>query len=339
MKKRFTRRTFIKAAGASAAVLSAPAILGSAGRAQGGWPDKPLTFIVPFGNGGSTDRYMRAVQPYIEKEFGQPATIVNKPGASAMIGHNYFLQQRDDGYTLLCTSASIYLPMNIVVMGAQFKLDDFAFINLPQQNSSALSASPESPYHSLEEIVKAIRAKPGTISIASTVGSAHDLNLTLLLDSLGLTREDVRIVNYPGGGDIQVALGGGVVDAGAHAAESALGSEQFFRPLVVFSRKPVKPFENAPLVDAAVTALGGKPQWIQGSIAGFAAHKGVPEKHPERWQRLVDGFKAIGTNADAEAKLQAQSLTAAWIGPEESTKLMNDSFAIIEKYKQYLMAS
>ncbi|MGQ7793690.1 Bug family tripartite tricarboxylate transporter substrate binding protein [Faunimonas sp. B44] len=339
MNHRFTRRTFIKAAGASATLLSAPAILTSTARTQGKWPDKPLTFVVPFGNGGSTDRYMRAMQPFVEAEFGQPATIVNKPGASAMIGHNYFLQQRDDGYTLLCTSASIYLPMNIVVMGAPFKLDDFAFINLPQQNSSAVSASPESPYQSLEDLVTAIRAKPGTVSIASTVGSAHDLNLTLLLDSLGLTRDDVRIVNYPGGGDIQVALGGGVVDAGAHAAESAIGSEQFFRPLVVFNRRPVKPFEDAALVDDAVTALGGNPQWIQGSIAGFAAHKALPEKHPDRWQRLVEGFRNIGSDADAEAKLQAQSLTAVWLGPEESTKMMNDSFAIIEKYKQYLTAS
>ncbi len=337
MRKRFNRRTFLKAAGAGAAGLSMPALISSAGRAQSNWPDQPLNFIVPFSNGGSTDRYMRGMQPFIEKEFGQPATIINKPGASAMIGHNYFLQQRDDGYTLMCTSASIYIPMNIVVMDAKFTIDDFAFINLPQQNHTVFSASPHSPYNTLEEIVKAIREKPGTVSVASVVGSAHDLNFSLLLDSLGLTRDDVRVVSYAGGGDIQVAVGGGVVDAGAHAAESSFGSEEFYRPLVVFSDKPTRPFENAPLVDDAVTALGGKPNWIPGSIAGFVGHATLPQAHPDRWARILEGFKNIGNNPDAEKKMQEQSMTAAWIGPEESTRLIKNSFSIIEKYKRFLV--
>jgi len=77
---------------ATAASLAAPRVL----RAQA-YPDRPLTILVPFATGGYNDRYARAIAPFLQKHFGQPVVVQNRPGGGTMLGNMYDLQQPDDG--------------------------------------------------------------------------------------------------------------------------------------------------------------------------------------------------------------------------------------------------
>src|SRR5579864_9452279 len=103
------RRTFL-AGGAAALVTSAatPAF------AQG-WPRRPLTIVVPFDAGGSADRLARGFAQYMPKYLGRPMTVVDRAGASGLIGTNWLLQQPADGYTVMLTPATPFIPVNILV--------------------------------------------------------------------------------------------------------------------------------------------------------------------------------------------------------------------------------
>jgi tripartite-type tricarboxylate transporter receptor subunit TctC len=89
------RRTLITAVGA-VALAAHPAL-----RAQGAWPQKPVTLVVPSAPGGTTDFTARLVAESLQRALGQPVLIDNKPGASGNIGNNIVAKARPDGHTLL----------------------------------------------------------------------------------------------------------------------------------------------------------------------------------------------------------------------------------------------
>src|SRR5512132_1229982 len=68
------------------------------------WPTKPVTIVVPFPPGGSTDTLARAIAPKLQEKFGQPFVIDNKPGATGTIGATAVKRATADGHTLLVTS-------------------------------------------------------------------------------------------------------------------------------------------------------------------------------------------------------------------------------------------
>src|ERR1700759_866931 len=117
------RRDILAARGAIAAPAFAPA------RASDTWPRRPVTIVVPFDVGGSADRLARGFAQYMPKYLGQPMTVVDRAGASGMIGTNFLLQQPPDGYTVMLTPATPFIPINILVTRARFTLDSFTFVN------------------------------------------------------------------------------------------------------------------------------------------------------------------------------------------------------------------
>ena len=92
------------------------------------FPSRPINVLVPFATGGQNDRIARLMAPYLQKYLGQPVQIINKAGAGAQLGHTYFLQQPDDGYTILSSSVN-YIPLNIGITKAPYKLQDFEMVN------------------------------------------------------------------------------------------------------------------------------------------------------------------------------------------------------------------
>src|SRR5262245_20258336 len=113
----------------TAAALVGLGLAAAPGASAQTYPSRPVTILVPFDAGGSVDRLARGLAPYLSKQLGQPVTVENRPGAGGQVGTTWFLQQPDDGYTLMVSPATPYLPTNILVTRARYKLDDFTFIN------------------------------------------------------------------------------------------------------------------------------------------------------------------------------------------------------------------
>src|SRR5215210_7555581 len=93
---------------AAAGLLIAALLTMPLAAAQTGWPDKPVSLIVPWAPGGSTDILARTLSEHLTKSFGQPFVVENRPGASGNIGSNVVAKARPDGYTLLVGSMSTH---------------------------------------------------------------------------------------------------------------------------------------------------------------------------------------------------------------------------------------
>ena len=165
--------------GAAAALTAAGA---STARAQGAWPSRPVTVMVPFAPGGSTDFVARLLSQELSTALGQQFVVDNRAGASGTVGMTFLARARPDGYTIG------------VVPNGTFAMAPAMFDRLPYDNEAAfapigmlatnamfLCVAPDAPFRTLADLLTASRAQPGRISFASAgSGVANHLGPELL---------------------------------------------------------------------------------------------------------------------------------------------------------------
>jgi tripartite-type tricarboxylate transporter receptor subunit TctC len=299
------------------------------------WPSRPITLMVPFNPGGSLDRMARGLAPFLSKELAQPVTVTNRPGAGGQVGTTWFLQQPDDGYTVLITAATPYLPTNILITGAKYTLDDFAFVNAQWSDYTFIAVHKDKPYKSLKDLIDAVKANPGKLSTGFTFGSAGQISTMMLLDALGLPANAVRSVTYDGGGPVRTALAGGHVDFSVVQGEGSETIREFIRPLAVI-REARAPEWDAPPINEALKPMGVSVPLLSGSIRAMATHASFRKKHPQAFDRLAGGYRRVLENKDYRAWLATNKIDGDWLGPEKTTAVLNANFEILKKYQHLL---
>lgn len=135
--------------------------------AQGNYPNKPITLVVPFAPGGGNDILARLIAPKMSQQLGQPIVIENKPGAGGNLGADYVAHAAPDGYTVVIASSQItmnpYLGMKV-----PFNIErDFEAVGKIGSVPLMLVSNPEQPYRTLKEFIDYTRANPGKVSYSS----------------------------------------------------------------------------------------------------------------------------------------------------------------------------
>ncbi len=299
------------------------------------YPEKPLTVIVAFGVGGSADRMTRTVSGFLSEELGQPIHVVNKKGAGTLLGSRFLLDQPHDGYTLLASSFSPYLINTILEGNANYGIDDFAYLNFQWFDEDLIAVNKDAPYRDLPELLEAIRLKPKTVKASVVRGSAGHLMARLLLDSANIPRDHLNLVTYNSGGQARAAVAGGVVDFILISAQGTESIREYIRPLAIVSRN-ANPDWNAPTLNEALEPLGLTVPVLQGSVRGFAASRVFQETYPERFEILVKAMEAALKNEDLQAVLKQSNIGGRWVGPEESNRIMQESFSVFKDYAHLL---
>lgn len=315
-------------------LLAAPAILRHA-RAAGPWPSKPITMVAPFSVGGATDRLARSYSQFLGPALGQPIVVTNRIGAGGQTGTTWFLAQPDDGHTLLCTAPMPYMGTNILVTHARYTLDSFAFVNNQWNDTPVVLTSKERPYRTFDQLVDAIKKQPGKLSAAATFGSAGQIGTALLMDTLGLPRNAIRLVTFDSGGGVRGALAGNQVDFAIENSEGSETVRDFLRPLAVISDDRVAEWD-APPINEALKPYGVTMPIISGSLRGLVAPAGFKTKHPEDWQKLVDVYQKLLAGPEYTKYLRDNNMGRDWFGPEKSTAQVRQSFEVVQKYKDQL---
>lgn len=331
MTNKFSRRDMLRLAGvsAAAATVASPAIL----RAQSGYPSRPISVVVPFNTGGYNDRLARAFAPMLQPLLGQPLNIVNRGGAGALLGHTFFMQQPDDGYTICLSSFGPYIPLNILTQNATFTVEDFHMINLPSQDYTLMATAADSDLHSIDDVMERIRNDPASVSIGVQPASADLVNLTILMEAEGISTDDLTLVNYDGGGPARNAAAGGVVDVALVGGQGFLPLAEQIRPLLTFSDEQRDGWEGALITDV----LGDDAPFVAGSQRGFGVHSSFVENHPDRYQILLDAIETASKDPANIASLEEQQLATTWYGPETSNRQLRSTAALMEQYLDLLV--
>ena len=187
------------AAAAGAALLGAPAAQAA------GYPDKPVTMIVPFVPGGSSDITARSVTPGLTKLLGQTFVVENKPGANSAIGAQALARSTPDGYTMMVGSIGTFAINEALYKNLSYNPSkDFEYLTQAVRNPNVLVAAPNFPAATVAELVDYAKKNPGKVSYASSgTGSSDHLSAVLFRQRTQSTGVDVP---YRGGG-AAIALG------------------------------------------------------------------------------------------------------------------------------------
>lgn len=267
-----TRRQFV---GASALALAAPPLLAQS------FPSRPITLIVPWPAGGSTDRHLRALAEIASKHLGQQVVVVNQPGGGGTNGPgNMGLQAKPDGYTVAQYPMGM-LRIPHMQKTAWHPINDFTHIIGVTGYSFGFVVRADSPYKTFTDYIEAARKSPGKIDFGSTgVGTSPHLLIEEVADVAGV---QLNHIPFKGNADqMQALLGGHVM-----AASDATGWDKFvdagqMRLLVTFGDQRMKRWPNVP----TAKELGFNV--VSNSPYGLAGPKGMD---PAVVKALHDAFK------------------------------------------------
>jgi tripartite-type tricarboxylate transporter receptor subunit TctC len=178
---RFTLKKFLQAA-ILAAVSSLPAW------AQAAWPEKPITLIVPWAAGGSTDILARVLSEGLTKSLGQSVIVENRSGASGNIGTAFVARAKPDGYTLLVGSMSTHTMNQALYTNMPFDgVKDFSPIAELALVTNTMVINPEMPVNNVKEFIAYAKAHPGSVAYASAgQGSTNHLSAALFEKAAGI---------------------------------------------------------------------------------------------------------------------------------------------------------
>jgi tripartite-type tricarboxylate transporter receptor subunit TctC len=241
-------------------MLAAAAVLGFTGTvsAQYAWkPDKPITIVVPWAAGGSTDQVVRVTAAEIEKALGQKVVVINQPGASGSIGTKNVLEAPKDGYTW-ASGAAKDIGTYIVSGLLNTKVADWR-LYLVVANVSVLGVNPNSPYKTAADLVAAMKAKPGQVTVATAgINSSGHAAIETFTRALKLT---YKHVTYDGGNPAVNATVAGETEVTTQLAveQANMLRAKRLRALAVLSDQPLvlEGFGTIPPVTSQVS--GFKP--------------------------------------------------------------------------------
>jgi tripartite-type tricarboxylate transporter receptor subunit TctC len=198
----FTRRRVVQAMALGLAVA------GSSAMAQS-WPARPISLIVPFAAGGTTDVLARALADKLSQSLGQPVVVESKPGAGATIGADFVAKAKPDGYTLLMGAVHHTIASSVYKKLPYDFSKDLAPITTVALVPNVLVINASTPAKNVNELVALLKASPGKMAYGSNGnGTAQHLIGTQFQNQTGT---DVIHIPYKGSGPLSTDLLGGQI--------------------------------------------------------------------------------------------------------------------------------
>jgi putative tricarboxylic transport membrane protein len=267
-------------------------------------PEKPITLIVPWAAGGSTDQVSRVAAAEIERVLGQKVVVVNQGGASGSIGTRNVLQAAPDGYTWAAGAAKDLGTYAVSGM-LDTKIADWR-LYLSVINVSVLSVGNNTAYKTPQDVVAAMKAKPGQVSVGSAgVNSSGHTAIEAFTKALGLTYKHVA---YDGGNPAVISTVSGETEVTTQLAveQAQMIRGKRLRPLAVLSDRPLE-LEGFGAI-APITAMisGYKPD---ANYFGIFVRKDVPKEVLQTldmiWKDTIMNSEALKKYATANGAIAA----------------------------------
>lgn len=316
------------------AALSGAALLTATHALAQDYPSRDITFIVPYGPGGSTDPISRQIASQLEKELKGSINVENKPGGSATVGVGQVIRSKPDGYTIGLSSNSALAYQPLVNKSISWKSPaDYQSIVTLVKLPAIITVKADSPYKTFEDLVEAARKNPGKIRVAvSGYRTAPDL----VIQELNKVA-NIRLATVPftgGGGEALIALLGGRVEATSGYAPTVKAHVQAgtVRVLAAFSKDKYFMFPEAQSVVQAGYNVTLPADY------GVVAPKGLPK---DVLDKLVNAALKVGKSDEFAKFAASQGLLVDVGGPKQMDaemiaygKTFTDLIAFMSKKSQ-----
>jgi tripartite-type tricarboxylate transporter receptor subunit TctC len=265
------------------ALLALGLCAAAAGASAQGFPDRPITMIVPWGAGGGTDAVARILASLMEKDLGQPVNVVNRTGGSGVVGHSAIATAPADGYTIGMITVEITMMHHQKL--TELNPTSYTPLALVNLDPAGFQVRADSNYKSMNDVLAAIKANPGKFKASGTgQGGIWHLALAGWLRDAKVDPATVPWVPSNGAAPgLQDLVAGGVefVPCSLPEARSLIDAGKV-RSLAVMASSRSALFPAVPTLKEAVGS-----DWATGAWRGIAAPKGLPAPVAARLEAAV----------------------------------------------------
>ncbi|GGE27710.1 MFS transporter [Primorskyibacter flagellatus] len=269
------------------ALLFASAIALSATAARADYPEKPITMIVGYAAGGTSDTAARVTADALSKQLGQPVVVENKPGAATTIASNYVREQPADGYTLYAAAVSLALN-GYLQPSVAYEMSDFDYLSGMADVPFVLHVNNDLGVSNMAGLIQAIKDRPGELAIGTSgAGAINHLIAEYWKDALGL---DAIIIHYQGDAPARQDLMAGNIQMSFTAVTAAAPLIEAGKTtgIAVTSADRLEELPDLPTVAEAAGLDGfSATYWM-----ALAAPAGLPEDVKARLGEAVDAMAA-----------------------------------------------
>ncbi|MBD3897839.1 tripartite tricarboxylate transporter substrate binding protein [Halomonas sp. ML-15] len=304
------------------AVLSAAMVVGVAGQVQADdFPSKPLTLVVGWGAGGSTDIQARVLANVLEEELGQPVNVVNQPGAGGGVALSRLAVSDDEGYTFVF-GTSMTITFGPLSTETNYQLDDFRYVAGVTLGQSAMVTGEDRPFgDTWEGLIDYAKENPGTTYATQTALDRMIIEYIAQQEDL-----DLRIVPTSGGagmaplilsGDVDFAYSGGTHSGYADSGEMPV--------LLSLAEDRLAAFPNAPTLQEAGYDINAA------EIRVAMVPQNTPDSHVERLAEALE----VATQDERFIEITEERILmpVTWMPEDEVTQTLSDQ---VEGYQALL---
>lgn len=276
--------------------------------AQATWkPNKPITIIVPWGVGGSTDQVTRICAAEMEAALGQKIVIVNQPGASGSVGTKNAMDAPKDGYTWTAGAAADLATYKVQgMLDTDIRTDWNIYLSVA--NVSVVGVNVATPYKTFQDLLDAFKKKPGQITVATAgQSSAGHIGIEMIRKYTGI---DYKHITYDGGAPAVIGCVSGETQATTQLAveQANMIRGKAIRPLAVMSNTTL----NLDGYGEIPPITNWIPDFKAGSnYFGIFIPKGVPQNVIDTvekvWKDVIFNSQKIKDYAKANGAMFAPS--------------------------------
>ena len=292
-------------------LAAAVAALGFPAYAQDDYPNRPITFVVPFSAGGPTDTVTRLIAEPMSQTLGQQIVVQNVTGAGGTLGAGEVAAAEPDGYTVLMHHIGMSTAPSLYANLPYDPIEGFEHIGLVTEVPMTIVGRPDLEPNTLQELIDYVKANAETVTYANAgIGAASQLCGLLFMEAIGTK---VTEVPYQGTGPALTDLVGGQVD---FMCDQTTNTTEQIKAGAIKAYAITSPERNPALPDLPTTAEGGLPELDVSIWHGLYVPAGTPEPVVQKLNEALNAALQDETVQQRFADLGTTTVSAELATPE-----------------------
>lgn len=266
------------------------------------YPEQPIKIIVPTAAGGGHDTMARIFQRTIQEEsiLSEKMVIVNIPGAGGAVGTRKIKDSPNDGYTIGIWNPNALISAKLMGI-TNYDHNDYEIIAMTGYTELGMGVKADSSIESVADLIKQAQANPGSMKLATEIGTATHIIPMILGDEADF---EFRIVNSGGGSKRLASILGGHTDISIFSSQALINfSEAGIRPLLLFSDS------RSPLLPDTPTAKESGINIVLNESRIWLAPKETP---PERLEVLRQALKSAIESPEAQKQMESLGISPVY---------------------------